>query len=524
MKTILETAAIVLALFHTAAAQLLISGTPSKTVTLTDTNSAIGYAYNLQRSTDLVNWATLGAPLTGTSAPIRWTDTPGLTHAFYQAVQTPINTCPLYGLGFSPYLDGQSGTSNITIPVSQIQARMQAIAPFCQGGYIRNFSMINGLQVSGSVAHSLGLKAALTAWLEPENTSAEIAANQANIANLITAGTTGQADILVVGSETQGNPPPGETPLSESQLIACINEVKAAVQPTQNIPVTTADTYGAYQNFSPTLLADCDVLFVNFYPFWQPIDFADAMPALNVQYLTMEFLAPGKTVWVSETGWPSGGSTYENIAVPSPANAASYLQTFISWARYHSIPYLYFEAYNEAWKSAVEGNNGPYWGLWTSTGSMQSWVPPILSNQYYPSTWDSLINGSGTPTIAFTSVPALSDTVTTTVAGTVSHVAPFNAYVALYIYVAGFWYEKPYANAPFTAISTSGSWTNIYASAVTDFNATKIAACVYPFSYIPPGVLNSPTLSSTANALAFTIYTRSNQALQIEIRNKSKTR
>lgn len=118
---------------------------------------------------------------------------------------------------------------------------------------IRTFGSTNGLEKAGSVAHNMGLKAALGAWL-----SSDLNANDQQISNLINASKAGQVDLAIVGSEVllRGD-------LSESQLIGYINHVKQEVP---GIPVTTADVYGEIISHSSVISA-IDVVLVNYYPY-----------------------------------------------------------------------------------------------------------------------------------------------------------------------------------------------------------------------------------------------------------------
>jgi hypothetical protein len=143
----------------------------------------------------------------------------------------------LYGLDFSPHLDGQSPDAGNQISEDQLRSRMQVIAPFAQ--WIRIYGMESGLELSGQVAHQMGLKAALGAWLNRDPT-----ANQAQITRLIQVA---QAGLLIVGSEIlyRGD-------LSPAQLIAAIQQVKAAVP--ASIQVTTTDTLTAWLQ-NPQLVA-----------------------------------------------------------------------------------------------------------------------------------------------------------------------------------------------------------------------------------------------------------------------------
>jgi len=275
----------------------------------------------------------------------------------------PTPTYKVYGLDFSPYMDGQDPNQGSQVSEAQLRARMAIIAPYAQ--WIRTFGCGSGLEKAGQVAHELGLKAAVGAWL-----SGDLAANEQQITCLIAVGQAGQADMLIVGSEVLLR-----NDLTESQLIGYINQVKQAVP---GVPVATADVYGELIGH-PSVLAAGDVALANFYPYWEGTDVQQAMASLQSGYQQVKAVAGGKQVLVSETGWPSGGSPFGN-AVPSPENAAFYFRSFVSWARAGGVGYFYFEAFDETWKASYEGPQGAHWGVWDKDGNLKPGMQDVFDS------------------------------------------------------------------------------------------------------------------------------------------------
>lgn len=486
------------------------------TARLSRASSRNGQQYYAEWSADLALWSRLPQILAGTGGTLSWDDSiSGVQRRFYRTTEMGAIPFPLNGLNFSPYLDGQNPNLGTQIPRSQIEARMRLLIG--QTNWVRTFSMVDGMQACGSVARQLGFQVALGAWLGPEGTTAGQQANQANIAALIAAGQAGEADLLIVGSEVlQRGDLPAQT------LVDYINQVKTAVP---GVWVTTADTYIMLadttvlnaSNQPVTVMEACDlpVVMANFYPFWEKIAVGDALVNLSRAYTEVSRKAGGRPVWISEMGWPSAG-TAQGPAAPTPANAAQHLNETVSWARLKQIPFFYFDAFDEAWKATTnEGDVGAHWGLRDTTGAAKPGMADILGSQsLLPAGWNDPVGGSGTPSISFTFVPPLgSDTGVSAnqyVTGVASHVAPFDAYVVIYIKVAGNWWIKPYATRHLAAITQSGVWSAQYYSYFTDANATDIAAFLIPATYIPPVVGNAATLPAElyTNSLANALYTR----------------
>ncbi|HEY3343305.1 MAG TPA: glycosyl hydrolase family 17 protein [Anaerolineaceae bacterium] len=265
-----------------------------------------------------------------------------------------------YGLDFSPYMAGQSPNQGTKISEAQLRARMQIVA--AHTGWVRSYGMDSGLELTGKVAHELGLKAALGAWL-----GRDLTANQAQIDSLIQAANAGEADQLIVGSETlyRGD-------LTEAQLVKYIQQVRKAAP--AGIPIGVADVASEFQSH-PAVTRAVDVVLANIYPYWNGSDVANAANDLTVAYQGVKTAAGTKPVLISETGWPTCGET-RGLAVPSLQNAQTYQQTFLAWARANQVGYYYFEAFDEAWKAAPGSQVEACWGIWDQAGNAKPGLLP----------------------------------------------------------------------------------------------------------------------------------------------------
>ena len=234
----------------------------------------------------------------------------------------------LYGLDFSPYMDGQNPNYGSQVDMNQIKERMKIIAPYTV--WIRTYSTRDGLEYAGPIAHEMGLKTAIGAWL-----SSDSAENEIQINELINETNTGSVDIAIVGSETLLR-----NDLSEDQLINYIKKVK---QVAPGVEVTTADTYSELINH-PKVMAVCDVIMYNSYPYWNGVSINEAIKEQEDHHKNLVDHAGNKQVIVSETGWPSSVNTVGS-AVPSLENASKYFNDFVLWARKNNVEYFYFEAF-----------------------------------------------------------------------------------------------------------------------------------------------------------------------------------
>ena len=255
----------------------------------------------------------------------------------------------VHGLCFSPYLEGQAPGSIVS--EAQIRARLGIIRPYTR--WIRSFSCTEGHEQTPRIAHELGLKTLVGAWLGQDR-----AINEREIAGAIAVAQAGHADMLAVGNEVMLR-----EDMSEDELLGYINRVKQAVP---GVPVGYVDAYFLFEKH-PRITAACDVVLTNCYPFWEGCPREEAIAYMQGMYRRTVAVAGGKQVIISETGWPHTGTAFHG-AVPSVEGAMRYFIDTYRWARQDGVEVFYFSAFDEAWKVGAEGDVGAYWGLWDKDG------------------------------------------------------------------------------------------------------------------------------------------------------------
>ena len=394
----------------------------------------------------------------------------------------------LHGINFSPYMDGQDPNEGAVVSEAQIREHMQIVAPFTR--WVRSFGTTHGLEHIPHVARDFGLNTAIGAWLSDDDVE-----NTQQMQNLIAAAQSGEVDLAIVGSEVllRGD-------LASTELIAFINQFRAAV-PT--VPVSTADVYGVLLAH-PDVMAACDVILVNYYPYWECLPTSHAMARLHDMHQQVVAAAGGKPVLVSEAGWPSDGQA-NCAAVPSLDNACDVFGNVVSWARAENVDYFYFEAFDETWKIADEGDVGAHWGVWDKTGIMKECMDAVFYDITEPDNWNCLAlpGGPGSPGIQFSYVPpyggcecAMEGNPQSLLFGTVTHVDPEDYNVAVYIRVGTLWYNKPFYTPRITPIDCRGLWQ---CNIVTDDEqndrwANALRAFLIPSTYDPPEIRGKPQL------------------------------
>jgi exo-beta-1,3-glucanase (GH17 family) len=262
---------------------------------------------------------------------------------------------PLQGLCFSPYLQVNPGAE---LSTAQVGALMDKIAPYSTG--LRTFCSTGIWAGMPQMAKAKGMSVAAACDL-----GSDYSYNNIELDGLIAQCRTGAVSLAVVGDETLSG-----SGLSQSRLISYITKVKA-----YGVPTTTSQTYDELLAH-PKIMSACNVIVMNIYPFWEGKSVGSAVTYINTQYQRVKKAAKGKQVIV-ETGWPSAGSACAS-AVPSIANANTFLKSFMSWANSNGVKYYYFEAFDELWKVRSEGDVGAHWGVWDQNGALKPGMGTIL--------------------------------------------------------------------------------------------------------------------------------------------------
>ena len=219
---------------------------------------------------------------------------------------------------------------------------------------LRTYSVLHGMGAAAAYAVSTGLRVSAGAWLGPEKTPAERAANRAEIAGLIALAHRVHLASVIVGNEVLLR-----RDLTPQQLAAYIREVKARVR----VPVGYAEIASVLmQPQNRVVVKAADYLLLHIYPYWDGVSINGAAWYVADKYAQAHKVL-GKPVVIGETGWPSAGPP-NGAAVPSVANARRFLVEWMAVAAARRIPYYYFSAFDEMYKT--EGGVGSHWGIMSS--------------------------------------------------------------------------------------------------------------------------------------------------------------
>ncbi len=233
-----------------------------------------------------------------------------------------------------------------------IEAYLERVASFACGVRFFSCSAEENQTAIRLAKQKFGLFVAATAWISESQEE-----SRAECDALCALCNEKLVDLAFVGSETLHR---GD--VSEEELIGYIEAVREGVE-NKRVAVATADTIDKFYD-SGTLCLNCDVLAVNQYSYWEGVESSQcARHMINaVEGLAAKY--PYKTVVVSETGFPTGGSAVGE-AVPSEQNAAAYFDEVFTYAVGAKLPVFYFMASDCVYKRERSVNDGVegYFGI-----------------------------------------------------------------------------------------------------------------------------------------------------------------
>ena len=254
----------------------------------------------------------------------------------------------IHGICFSVYDENQKPGDDISD--EQILKKLEIIKPHVK--WIRTFSCSDENMRIPILAKELGFKTLVGAWL-----GKDLNKNQIEVDKLIELCNDGYIDVAAVGNEVMYR-----KDLSEEKLIEYIKYVKSKIK--TKVPVGYVDAYYEFSS-RPSITDVCDVILTNCYPYWEGCNIDYSLIYMKQMFYHARDVANGKRVIITETGWPSKGSSLRG-ADPSNKNFLKYFINAQKWSYEEEIEMFYFSSFDESWKINSEGDVGAFWGIWDS--------------------------------------------------------------------------------------------------------------------------------------------------------------
>ena len=265
------------------------------------------------------------------------------------------------GFAFSPYHADQDPRQKRYPSLEQIESDLKLLSG--KAAAIRTYSVEDDLAEVPRLARKYNLNVCLGAYLSyDEQRNAwefplflNIARSNPNVVRGI------------VGNETLHH-----KLMKYDDLVSYLDKARKAL----HIPISTAEPAYIWSTKYPELVKHVDFIAVQILPYWEGRDAEQAVEYTFdiVKGLRKQF--PGKPIIISEVGWPSNGRTRlqpadevpggqsRQEAIASEANQAIFLRNFLARAPREGYVYYIMEAFDQPWKTDIEGSVGAYWGVY----------------------------------------------------------------------------------------------------------------------------------------------------------------
>jgi exo-beta-1,3-glucanase (GH17 family) len=129
--------------------------------------------------------------------------------------------------------------------------------------------------------------------------------------------------------------------------------------------VSVADNYKWWADQGHMLAEAVDFIAIHIYPVWEGKDIDQGLDYSIKNIREVMHSLRGKTIVISEAGWPTTASEFGSIA--SDSNQLRYYSEIMALADQLNITSFFFEAFDEDWKGDPNNPQGAekHWGLFT---------------------------------------------------------------------------------------------------------------------------------------------------------------
>lgn len=255
---------------------------------------------------------------------------------------------PLNSFSLNPYKKHQSPFEGRPFPAEELESDLKILSEKTRT--VRLYSSLAGLEQLPPLAKKYNMSVIASAYLDAriENNrnveevmgAVEMARKNKNVTHVI------------LGNETQLT---GAIPREE--LMGYLHWARKRLK----TPVSTAEPWD-YWLLHTDLADQVDFIAIHVLPYWNEVPNDKAVDYVIDKYHLVKQVFPKKMVMIAETGWPSDGPQ-RGAAKASLANQADFVRRFMQRAEEEKVNYNIIEAFDQPWKSSLEGRAGEHWGM-----------------------------------------------------------------------------------------------------------------------------------------------------------------
>jgi exo-beta-1,3-glucanase (GH17 family)/cellulose synthase/poly-beta-1,6-N-acetylglucosamine synthase-like glycosyltransferase len=251
------------------------------------------------------------------------------------------------GFSYSPYQLDQDPRKKRYPSLQDIESDMALLSG--KAIALRTYSVENTLAQIPVLARKHNLNVALGAYLSYDDERnawefpllLDVARNNPNVVRVFVGNETQHLGLLEYG-----------------KLLGFLDHARKALR----VPVSTAEPAHIWHKH-PELVRHVDFIAVQLLPYWEGKGVDAAVDHVFNELRGLKEAYPGKPIIISEVGWPSNGRERDD-AVASVAAQATFLRQFLARAPKEGYVYYIMEAFDQPWKTDIEGAVGAYWGVY----------------------------------------------------------------------------------------------------------------------------------------------------------------
>jgi cellulose synthase/poly-beta-1,6-N-acetylglucosamine synthase-like glycosyltransferase/exo-beta-1,3-glucanase (GH17 family) len=256
----------------------------------------------------------------------------------------------LQGFSFAPMRADNDPTEKIYPTTEQIDEDLALLQGTVHA--LRTYTVESTLAAVPGLAAARGLNVTLGAWI-----GSDLDANEVELERFREILGKGYRNLVRV---MVGNEAILREDVSVSELTAYLDRVRKMTW----LPVSTAEPWHVWLKY-PELADHVDFITVHLLPYWEGVPIGEAVDYAVNRYKDVKRAFPNKEVIIGEVGWPSNGRRNRG-AEASLTNQTRFLRRFLAHAEQEGYVYYVMEAFDQTWKTKIEGATGAYWGVYNT--------------------------------------------------------------------------------------------------------------------------------------------------------------
>jgi len=254
----------------------------------------------------------------------------------------------IQGYSFSPMRADDDPTRHVFPSIAEVDEDLALLQD--EAYAIRTYTLEGPMSKVPRLAAARGLNVSVGAWIDANEKT-----NEVQLERLEAMLREGHRNIVRV---FVGN----EVILRKELKVEELGKQLDRIRRITKTPVGTAEPWHIWLKY-PELAKHVDFIAVHLLPYWEGVPIDRAVDYSFERLYDVQKAFPNKPVIIGEVGWPSNGRLNQG-AEASLVNETRFLRRFLARAEREGMIYYVMEAFDQPWKTRIEGAIGSYWGVY----------------------------------------------------------------------------------------------------------------------------------------------------------------